>query len=355
MVLKEKIEEYDEFIKNHERGHFLQSREWANVKKSWKNEIVIIRDENNEIKGTMSILIRKIPFLGCSIMYCPRGPVYDIKNTQIGKEIMGKVKKLAKKYKTCIFEMDPDIEITNEEYKKSLEEIGFKFQKHKKNEYIKTGMQPKSVFRLNLKDKKEEDIFKFFSSKTRYNIRLAQKKGVIIRKGEKKDLKKLYSIFIETGKRDGFFIRSYEYFENLYDSMQKYSQIYLAEYEGQVIAGILVIYYARKAWYLYGGSSNCSRNVMPNYLLQWEAIKEAIQKKCCYYDFRGVLGCKGDENAPGYGLYKFKKGFNSNFLEFIDEPYIVYRPVMNILYNTAEKIYSGTLAKLFLKKINTLK
>ena len=78
---------------------------------------------------------------------------------------------------------------------------------------------------------------------------------------------------------------------------------------------------------------------MPNYLLQWEMIKWALDHKCEWYDFRGVSGFK-DENDPQYGVYKFKKGFNPTFMEFADEMYVIYNPVINTLFNVSKGIYN---------------
>ena len=96
--------------------------------------------------------------------------------------------------------------------------------------------------------------------------------------------------------------------------------------------------YGNKTWYLYGASSNRHRNLMPNYLLQWTMIKEAIANKCDIYDFRGVSGVV-DENHPQYGLYRFKKGFNAEFTEFIGEVYIPYKPLTYKMYKISEKAF----------------
>lgn len=101
--------------------------------------------------------------------------------------------------------------------------------------------------------------------------------------------------------------------------------------------GVIPIIYGNKVWYLYGASSNTYRNVMPNYLLQWEMIKIALEKKCDIYDFRGVEGIL-KEDHPGYGVYKFKKGFKGEFIEFIGEINMVFKPFINNLFNLELKI-----------------
>lgn len=341
-------QKYIEFIQTHKKGHFLQSPEWAKLKSEWTNEVLIVEDENGNIKGSMSVLIRKVPILNKSIMYSPRGPVCDIHDKQTFKELVDSVRELAKKHKAFILRLDPDISNKDEEFKKIAKEIGFKLKENVKD--FSEVIQPRYVFRLNVKDKTEEELLKSFHEKTRYNIRLAGRKGVTIRDGKREDLKDFHRIMVETGNRDDFLIRPLEYFEKMYDCMGKdYLRLIMADYEGQPISGAIAIYYGNKVWYLYGASSNEHRNVMPNYLVQWEMIKWALEKKCDIYDFRGVSG-HVDENHPQYGIYKFKKGFNGDFVEFVGELYMVFKPVTNLLFDTIGTTYQNLQIKRARKK-----
>jgi len=327
----------NEFLENNKKSHFLQSPEWAKVKTDWKHEMIVI-EENGEIKGTMSILLRKVPVFNRYIMYAPRGFVCNEHDKETLKKLTEKAKEIAKKYKAFIFRLDPDISNTDEEFKKIAEDIGYKVKKNIKN--IDQVIQPKYVFRLDLSNKTEEDLLASFNQKTRYNVRLAIKKGVKVRTGTKEDLKIFYDIMKETGSRDNFFIRPLSYFEHIYDCMSpKHVKLIIAEHEGNPIAAVMPIMYGNKVWYLYGGSSNKYRNLMPNYLLQYEMMKWGLENNCDIYDFRGVSGFK-NENDPQYGVYKFKKGFNPEFVEFVDELYIVFNPVMNCIFNLSQKIYN---------------
>ena len=144
---------------------------------------------------------------------------------------------------------------------------------------------------------------------------------------------------VETGSRDGFIIRPLEYFEKMYDELApKHMKLLMAYYEDKPISGIIPIMYGNKTWYLYGASSNSHRNLMPNYLLQWEMIKQAIANKHDMYDFRGVSGVV-DESHPQYGLYRFKKGFGAEFTEFIGEVYLPFKPLVYKMYKFAEKSF----------------
>ena len=330
-------EELKNFLQNNPKTNFMQSPEWAKVKIEWKNEFIIVKDENGNIKGTMSILLRKTPIFGRYIMYAPRGFVCDVHDKETLKKLTEKATEIAKKYKAFIFRLDPDVLQSDEEFKNIIKELGYKTKKNIKD--INQVIQPKYVFRLDVKNKTEEELLKSFESKTRYNIRLATKKGVTTRVGTRDDLKIFYDIMKTTGSRDDFFIRPLSYFQKIYDSMgPEHVRLIIAEYENEPIAAVLPILYGNKVWYLYGGSSNKHRNLMPNYLLQWEMIKWALENKCDWYDFRGVSGFKS-ENDPQYGVYKFKKGFNPVFMEFIDEMYIVYNPFINAIFNFTKGVY----------------
>ena len=268
-------------------------------------------------------MIRKIPIFG-NIMYSSRGPVCDIHDEKVMEQLVEGAKELAKKYKAFVLRIEPDILKEDKEFRDIATKLGFKIKDDAKD--FKDEIQPRFVFRLDIKDKTEDEVFAAFHQKTRYNIRLAKKKGVVIKEGTKEDLKDFHRIMVETGKRDNFIIRSLEYFEKMYDELApNHMKLLMAYYEDKPISGIIPIMYGKNTWYLYGASSNEHRNLMPNYLLQWEMIREAISNGHEMYDFRGVSGVV-DESHPQYGLYRFKKGFGATFTEFIGEVYIPYKP-----------------------------
>jgi len=265
------------------------------------------------------------------------GPVCDLDNKEILTDLRDGANLLAEKYKAFALRMEPDVEKDDKKFREIVTELGFKIKDDSKD--FKDEIQPRFVFQLDLKGKDKDTIFKEFHQKTRYNIRLATKKGVEIREGTKEDLKVFHKIMVETGKRDNFLIRSLSYFEKMYDELApNHMKLLMAYHDGEAISGIIPIMYGNKTWYLYGASSNTKRNLMPNYLLQWTMIQEAIDKGHDMYDFRGVSGVV-DENHPQYGLYRFKKGFNARFVEFIGEVYIPYKPLKYKLYKFAEKTF----------------
>ena len=337
------VSEYENFVESHPKGHFAQSIRWARLKSEWKFEAVIARDKSGSIRGTMAVLIRPVPVFPTTILYSPRGPVCDVDDKDTLKALMEGVNALAKKYKAYVFKMDSDVKSDDTRFKNICKELGFMLPKDSKNF---EAIQPRYVFRLYLGGRDEQALLQSFSSKTRYNIRLAVKKGVSVKLCDKSALGDFHRIMLETGLRDNFIIRTKEYFERLMDSLGPHARLYMAYLDGAAIAGTLAIGYGDKVWYLYGASSNAHRNVMPNYLLQFEMIKWAVERGARIYDFRGVSGDISEDN-PLYGLYRFKKGFNGEFTEFVGELNFVYRPFMMKLSHTGEKLYKWYNRKKF--------
>ena len=318
---EESKKEYKKFLEENERCNFQQSLEWAEVKKpNWKPEVILAENEDG------------------NIMYASRGPVCDIHDIAVMKQLTDGAKELAKKYNAIVLRIEPDVLKSDKTFRDIVTNLGYKIKDDAKD--FKDEIQPRFVMQLNIKNKTEEEILAGFKQKWRYNIRLAGRKGVVIKEGTREDLKDFHKIMIETGNRDGFITRPLEYFEKMYDNMVPggHMKLLMAYYEDKPISGVIPIFYGNKTWYLYGASSNQHRNLMPNYLLQWEMIKMAIARHDDIYDFRGVSGVV-DENHPQYGLYRFKKGFGATFTEFIGEIYIPFKPLTYKLYKFSEKTF----------------
>ena len=330
-----KVEEYENFIKSSEKGNFAQSVLWSKLKSEWKFEVIIVRGDDGKIRGTMGVLVRRVPIFKGTMLYSPRGPVCDIHDKEIIMELAKGVKELAKKHNAYILKIDPDVKSDDTEFTEYCKEAGFILPKQSKNF---EGIQPRYVFRLYLEGRNDEELLASFHQKTRYNIRVAIKKGVTVKIEDKSKIPDFHRIMLETGLRDNFVIRSAEYFENMLDCMGEHARLYMAYLDGQPIAGTIAIQYGDKVWYLYGASSNAHRNYMPNYLLQYEMIKWAVEVGARVYDFRGVSGDLSEDN-PLYGLYRFKKGFNGEFTEFVGEMQMIFKPLTNSFLKVAEKSY----------------
>lgn len=337
LITKETMAEYEAFIQSHPQGHFCQSHMWGKQKTAWDFQAIAVRGENGSIKGALGVLIRKAPIFPVSMLYICRGPVCDLDDHDTLAELMEGVKALARERKGYLVKMDPYVRSDNEAFKRELESLGFTCKSTGKNF---EGIQPKYVMHLDVEGKTEDEILASFTQSHRRKVRTGPKKGVEIRICGQEMIPEFTRIMVETGLRDNFVTRDEKYFSNMLKNLGEHCRLYMAFLDGEPIAGTLAIWFGDKVWYLYGASSNVHRETMPNYSLQWEMIRWAVEKKCRIYDFRGVSGDL-DENNPLYGLYKFKKGFNSELVEFVGEYDMVISPFWNKTIEAATKVYRG--------------
>lgn len=316
------LDEFEKYVEEHHKGHFLQSYMWKNQKPQWQWCGLLVKNNQDNICGAMSVLIRKIPCTFFTMMYAARGPVCNVHDEKVIESLLEGAEKLARRYHSYVLKIDPDVLSEDKIFVKNMEKAGFILQKKALNFQ---NIQPQYVMRLDIKEKSEEEIFSAFKSKTRYNIRLASRKGVQVQICGEQELDDFYQLMIETGERDRFIIRQKEYFKKLLRNMGENARLYMAYYKEKPIAGTIAILFGKKVWYLYGASANQYRDVMPNYLLQWNMIQWAIQEECHIYDFRGISG-DTNKNNPLYGLYRFKSGWNGTITEFAGEFHYIFKP-----------------------------
>mgnify|MGYP005952341965 CR=1 FL=1 len=343
IITGENHEEFEAFVRRHPKGHMLQTYEWSKQKPYWTFRGIIVRDGNGEIQGAMSVLIRKIPTTPYTLMYAARGPVCDVHDKAMIAELLAGAKALAKEFHSYVLKIDPDIKYEDVDFRRLMRELGFVLAPKAPNF---GNIQPQYVMRLNIKGMNEEEVMAQFKSKTRYNIRVALKKNVQVKICGAEAVPDFHRIMVETGSRDGFMIRPESYFADMLTNLGDDVRLYMAyTEEGEPIAGTIAVHVGNKVWYLYGASSNAHRNLMPNYLLQWEMIRWAIENKCDIYDFRGISGDLSEDNHL-YGLYRFKSGFNAEFTEFVGEYRYVFHP---LAFKFIE--HAIPMAKKVLKKI----
>lgn len=325
------------FVSGHPNGHFLQSPQWADAKTLWDWRGVLVY-KGGEIAGAASLLIRRLP-LGLSILYAPRGPVCGRDDSAVFAELMEGINAVAKEQRAVCFLSDPDVPGDNGAFRAMMDSAGF-------SETTSAGLdniQAQHVMRLNTAGRTEDEVFAAFCPKTRYNIRLAKRRGVEIRRfsgtnAPPEAVAAFSRLMEETGRRDGFVTRSGEYFQGVLRSLGDSAMLFLALLDGQPIAGTIGVYYGGKAWYLYGASGSRGRNAMPNYLLQWEMIRRAIALGCSFYDFRGVPGNPSPDD-PLYGLYRFKKGFGGETVSFSGLYIRKYKKLLGAAFWPAFRFY----------------
>lgn len=328
IVRREQYPEYEAFVSAHPRGEFMQSTLWQQVKDNWQWEAVVSRDEEGKIAGACGVLIRRMPVFGAAMLYAPRGPVCDIHDRRVLADLQAGIDALAKKHNAYIFKMDPDVAAGDEAFLRLAEGMGFtRFYGPDGFETI----QARFNYRLYLNGRGREELLAGFTQKTRYNIRVAQKHGVEMRVAGPEALDDFMRIYRTTGERDGFNTRPKEYFAKMLSALGDHCRLYMGFYQGEAVCGAIATNYAGKVCYVYGASDNAHRNVMPNYLMQWEMIQWAVDTGCTVYDFQGISGDLTNEQGHMYGLYRFKRGFGGQVDELAGEFDRIYRPVTNRL------------------------
>lgn len=326
------------FVDAHPNSHFLQTPRWAQVKEYWDWR-GILAYWGTELVGTMSVLIRHLP-LGLTILYAPRGPVCDRKDPFVMSVLLEGAQELARQQHSILLMLDADEPEDDPSFRKILDAVGFREQEDDAFDNI----QAQHVFRLYLTGKTENSVFADMCQKTRYNIRLAVRKGVQIRiySGDdripEKEMDAFNCLMEQTGNRDRFIPRKKDYYEKVFETLGREAVLFMAYLEDVPIAGTIGVFSGGKGWYLYGASANEHRNVMPNYLLQWQMIRRAIKEGCVFYDFRGVPGV-ADEKSPLYGLYRFKKGFGGDYVKFMGLFLRRYRPVLALCFEIGLKMF----------------
>ena len=335
-------EEFEDFAKTHKNGVFMQSLKWPKVKQNWGWDAVISRGNDGKIKGTCLVLIKKIPILGCTFLYAPHGPVCDYRDEETLKDLLDGVKALGKKHKSYEFMWDPCFEEKETDITELMRGLGFS---HIDNAPELSTIQARNNYMLrNIEGKTEDEVMASFKPDWRNRIRKASRKGVVCKVCGKEALDDFYPMMIETGKRDGFSIRSKEYFAKMLDGLTaEHCRLFVCYYEEEgkepiPVSGAVTTQYAGKTCYVYGASANHHRNTYPNYLMQWTMIKWAIEGKNFIYDFQGIPFYK-DESHPNYGVYKFKKGFNGEVVTYAGEFFYTFSPFKKKLVGFAEKCY----------------
>ena len=179
----------------------------------------------------------------------------------------------------------------------------------------------------------DEEMLARMKQKTRYNIRLAGRQGVTVRVGTEADMQMLYRLYSETAARDSFVIRGQDYYHTLWGTFLQAGMLepLIAEVEGIPVAAVVIFRFAGKAWYINGMSGRAHRNKMPNYLLQWEAMRRAKTAGCTTYDLWGAPDVF-DENDPMWNVFRFKQGFGGVVVRHIGARDLAIRPLYYSLY-----------------------
>lgn len=344
---------WNESIKKMPGAHFLQVGEWAEVKRSvgWLREELTWTDDAGRITGAAQLLVRSMRLLRygpqISVGYIPRGPLINWDNPAYRARVLDDLASIARRKRLVFLKIDPEIILSTDntlgspspelpigrEIRDELCERGWKYSPEQ--------IQFKNTMMLDLSGS-EEDWLARMKQKTRYNIRLAVRNGVTIRKAGLDDLPMLYHMFAETANRDGFVIRPKDYYLDVWTKFINagMAEGLIAEFDGTTLAGLVFFYLGSRAWYVYGMSTDKYREKMPNYLLQWEAMRSARKQGCLVYDLWGAPDIL-DQKDPMYGVYRFKEGLGAGMVRTIGAWDYPIRPLWYFMYH---RIIPGVLS-----------
>jgi peptidoglycan pentaglycine glycine transferase (the first glycine) len=347
---------WDLIIQSLPNAHLLQTNEWAEVKKDvgWRSHPLTWKDEQGNLVAAAMILTRGVRPLGIgpklTVGYIPRGPILDWGNQKLRTQVLETIEEYTIKNKIIFLKIDPGRELSTEstlgnEFVGNLRSRGWRESPEQ--------VQFKNTVQIDLTGS-EDDWLKKMKQKTRYNLRLAQRSGVVIRVANLTELPNLYKLYTQTAARDGFIIREEQYYLkvwNLFISSGMAVPL-VAEVEGEPIAGLILFYFSGRAWYLYGMSTTSHREKMPNYLLQWEAMRFAKSKDCKIYDLWGAPDIFDDSDSM-FGVFRFKEGLGGEVIrtpgawDFTQRPilYFIYQRVLPKILDITRWIRRGKILK----------
>ena len=324
--------QYDKFVSENETGSFLQSYEWGEFRISLNNKIFRLVVTTDDGQFLASAFFYKQPMqLGQSILICSKGPLLKDGLSHEDKLealelIFSEVDKLMKREKILGVQIEPNT--NDQEWLKYFNEFNF--------EKTENDLQPRHTLIVDIRQQ-ETEILEQMHSKTRYNIRLAEKKGVEIEVDNSK-FKEFWELLKKTEERQNISMFSEHYFKNLLKV--PFVKLYLAEYQGEIIGANIMIFWNNTATYLFGASDYEYRQIMAPYLLQWQAIKSAKDEKCWFYDFWGAApkDAIGREGNWG-GFTRFKMGFspNAELTEYLGTYEKLNYPIRTGLYRFIQK------------------
>ncbi len=331
---------WDAWIGASPSGHLLQSWAWGDLKArfGWRPVRIAVIEDDAILAGAQ-VLFR--PLLGryLSTAYVPKGPVLGRRSptTEASVRLLEAVHDTCRRERGLSLKFEPDWEDHTEAHG-WLRSQGFAPSA--------LTVQPRRTVVVDLTPG-EDAILAQMKSKTRYNIRLAQRKGVSVRLGTEQDLAPFFELLRITAHRAEFGIHTRDYYTEAWRlfAQQEAVALLLADYGGHTLAAIMVFAFARKAWYMYGASSDEERQLMPTYLVQWEAMRWAKARGCETYDLWGIPDV--DENAIGSdisdaerhgvlsagmgGLYRFKRGFGGREVRYVGAyDYVYNRPLYGL-------------------------
>lgn len=316
---------WENFLTTHPLANIQQTPAWGHFQETIPSRgkyWIIVLEENEKIIGGTLIIRLTLP-KKYNWLYSARGPLINYNDKNQLDALLQAIKPIAKNENAVFYRLDP---------------LLLKLQKIPKFHRHHQGFQPEDTLILNL-EPTEDEILNQMKPKGRYNIRLAEKKGVKIRKSDpnspqfEKDIDAYHKIMLETTARDHFQGHRKNFYKNMVKILAEENKgaLYIAESENQPIAAIITTFFKDTAMYYYGVSSNSHRNLMAPYLLQWQAIKDAKSQGLKYYDFLGIAPANA-KNHPWKGVTEFKEKFGGQRVSYTMPQDYPFKKLLYLLY-----------------------
>jgi peptidoglycan pentaglycine glycine transferase (the first glycine) len=310
---------WNTFVASIPGAHFQQSWEWGELASLLGGRVAhLVASSGGEIVGGMQVFINPMRSSGRTMLYVPRGPTITEPCVELLGPFMDAAREIGLEEGSIGIRLEPNVQEDDQLWTRTLRSLGMR--------PTWPPSQPRSAWVLDI-DRDEDTLLAGMKQKTRYNIRLAGRKGIEVTEGTEADLDAFYSLYEETAARDDFFIQSKEFYRRTFQAFRAAGNfcMLMALHAGQPIAAVTLIRFGTTCWYVHGASSNEHRNLMATYLLQWEAIQQAQRWECRLYDFRAIPDVL-HEDQDMYGVYRFKEGFGGRKVTTLHTHAAAYQP-----------------------------
>lgn len=314
-------EELDAFVRQHPNCHFMQTSAWGRVKNDWQWYGILCRDAERRVCGSMALLGRRLRGLNSCMLYAPRGPIFDHGDLATFRQLIVAARELANRCNAYLLRIDPMLPEEDSSFLDFARLLGFR--RNAATDY--SLFQPRMCYVLDLHGLTPESLDQNYHRSTRYNLHLAERRGVTVTQGGMADLDDFYRLMCLTAANSGFQARNRAYYAHFFHSLRDCTRLYLARKEDRTIAAAMVVFMGNRAWYMYSASDPAARRDYPNELLQWHMQLDAMEAGCTFFDFRGVEGYPVEGN-PKFGLHRFKQGFAAEFHAYVGQLDYVLRP-----------------------------
>jgi peptidoglycan pentaglycine glycine transferase (the first glycine) len=338
-------EEWNAFVAQEPSFALLQSWDWGEFKEElgWRVYRIAVEDQGQIVAGAQ-MLIKLAPLGLFSIAYVPRGPVGNWLEEEVAPHLLSRLHRIAQQHRAIFLRLEPPL-VNDPATRQILQNYHFRASSYTN--------QPRATLIVDLTQDLDH-ILKQMPRKTRYYIRYPAKKGVAVRVGSQEDLPAFYDLMKTTSRRGGFSARSRDYYEHEWQALADNEQValFMAYHEDQLLAVRTAFCFGNYAADIHAASSNEYRDLRPNYLLVWEAVKWAKAKGCHTYDLWGIPDEVGKAAYEGrdlpkpdrtdglWGVYQFKRGFSQNVLFYAGAQDYVYSPLSYAL--VTNKFLTGT-------------